>query len=406
MSQSPAATAHGTDTFEVLDRALASQGAPVVLDLLVKHLDEKGEYRALLDALLLKARHELGLPLVQVGGLNDVPEPIRSQYEERYVAAIREIGRKFIASGDLGSAWPYFRAIGEPEAVAKALEAYEPTEGDERLGGVIEVAFNQGANPRKGFELILKHYGSCSAITAFEHLPREGATRSSCADALVRQIHEHLATNLRAEITHRGEPEPPADTPIADLIAGRDWLFEDEAYHIDVSHLASTVRVAPLLSDPATLALASGLTDYGRKLSGRHTFEGDPPFEKVYDDHGIYLQALLGLDVDGAVAHFKAKLAAPGGVDDPEGPDPVPAQVLVGLLDRLGRLDEAIEVAAAHLAGFPESALFCPGVAQLCQRAGRPERLAEVAREHEDLVQYTAAILQAGTRTTQPPGSG
>jgi hypothetical protein len=52
-------------------------------------------------------------------------------------------------------------------------------------------------------------------------------------------------------------------------------------------------------------------------------------------------------------------------------------------------------VAAEHLAGYPESALFCPGVAQLCQRAGRPDRLAAIAREQGDLVNYTAAILQA-----------
>ena len=76
--------------------------------------------------------------------------------------------------------------------------------------------------------------------------------------------------------------------------------------------------------------------------------------------------------------------------------DPTPAQVLVGLLVRLGRLDEAIDVAAEHLAGLPDSALVCPSVAQLCQRAGQPERLARIARDQGDLVHYAAAILLSG----------
>jgi len=32
---------------------------------------------------------------------------------------------------------------------------------------MIEVAFNQGANPKEGYALLLDHYGICSAITAF-----------------------------------------------------------------------------------------------------------------------------------------------------------------------------------------------------------------------------------------------
>ena len=130
---------------------------------------------------------------------------------------------------------------------------------------------------------------------------------------LVRQVHEHLAARATSAFeiaTARCQPLPAeANTPIGDLIEGRDWLFADEAYHIDVSHLSSTVRVSPLLADPATIALAAELTDYGRRLSVRHRYEGDPPFEDVYSDHAIFLIALLGQDADAAIAHFRAKLA-------------------------------------------------------------------------------------------------
>src|SRR5262249_5468729 len=156
----------------------------------------------------------------------------------------------------------------------------------------------QGANHRKGFELILEHYGTCSAISSFEQLPFDEATRTACADRLVRQVHEHLASSLRHDIITRGEPEPPAAATVTELVAGRDCLFADDAYHIDISHLASTVRLAPILTDPATIALAVGLTDYGRRLSERHRYEGDPPFERTYEDHAVYLRALIGQAVE------------------------------------------------------------------------------------------------------------
>ncbi len=99
---------------------------------------------------------------------------------------------------------------------------------------------------------------------------------------------------------------------------------------------------------------------------------------------------MLGQDVDEAIAHFRAKLPAP----DPDGRDEaIAAQVLVRLLVRLGRSEEALEVAAEHLAHLPDSALACPTIAQLCQSVGRLDRLAEIARGRNDLVNYPAARL-------------
>ncbi len=397
MLDAPAETTKDAEAFQALDQAFRTEGADVALNQLISLLSDRGESRALLDALLLRARHELGLPLIQTGSLNDLPEPVRSKYEERYVDAIRTVGGRLLASGDIAAAWPYLRAIGEPELVSKAIDAYVPEEGDERINQIVEVAFNQGANTRRGFELILAHYGTCSAISAFEHLPPDEATRIACADALVRQLHSHLIANLRGEIAQRGQPLPAQETQvaIAELISGRDWLFQEDAYHIDVSHLAATVRVAPLLTDPQSIALAADLADYGAKLSERFKYEGEPPFENTYEDHGVYLRALLGKEVDQAITHFRAKITP---TDASEQENTLPAQVLVGLLARLDRLDEAIEVASEHLAEIPESALICPGAATLCQRAGRPDRLAQIALDHGNLVNYTAALLETGKR--------
>jgi hypothetical protein len=388
---SAAAAGETTALFEDLDQVLRARGSAATIEQLIELLNQRGEYRALLDALLLKARHELGLPLIQVGSLADLPEPTRTQFEDQYVAAIRHVGGRLLEHGDFVGAWPYYRAIGEKDPVAAALETYEPSEGDERIGQIIEVAFNQGAHPRKGFALILDHYGACSAITAFEHLPPDDAIRVDAAGKLVAHLHAQLTASIRGDIARQGHALPAEGTSITELIAGREWLFADDAYHIDISHLGSVVRMSTILTDPCLIRLAVELTDYGRHLSDRHKYEGDPPFARLYEDHAIYLRALLGQDVDAAIAHFQTKLPPP----DPDGMgDTLPAQILVRLLVRLERHGEAIDISAAHLAGVPDAGLICPSLAQLCERAGRPDRLAQISRERGDLVHYAAAIVQ------------
>lgn len=383
---------HGpSPEFDELESLLRSAGPGPALDRLIDLLDARKEYRALLDALLLKARHELGLPLIQSGPLSSLEEPARTQFEERYVDAIRRVGTKLLEAGEIPMAWAYFRAIAEPEPVTAALEGYVAGDDVERVGQVIDVAFNQGANIRRGYELILDHYGTCSAITALEQIPPgDEAARKSCVARLVRRLHDHLVASVRADIAHRGQPLPPDGTPLAGLIEGRDWLFSDEGYHTDVSHLSSAVRYSVAVSDPEVLALAVDLTEYGRRLSPRLQFEGHPPFENTFEDHRAYLRALLGQDGDAAISHFRGKLdAAEGEEIDPA----LPAQVLVNLLVHLERFDEAIDVASAHLSNIPDGALGCPGVAELCQRSRKQERLVTIARQQGNLVHYLAGLM-------------
>jgi hypothetical protein len=241
--------------------------------------------------------------------------------------------------------------------------------------------------------MILAHYGTCPAISAFEQLPsNDENVRVACAETLIRHLHAELTANLRAEIAARGQLVPPPGTTISDLVGSRAWLFTDEAYHIDISHLAAVVRMSLLATDPGAIALAVDLTEYGRCLSPRLVFEGPPPFERTFEDFGSYLKALLGRDVEAAIAHFQKKLNNELREDGEPAP---PAQALINLLVKAGKLDSAIDVAAAHLAGLSESALSCPSVAQLCQRAGQQERLAQLAREHGDVVTFTAARLES-----------
>ncbi len=369
------------------------------LDRLIARLEREGRPRPLLDALLLRARWQLDLPVLAPRTLADLPEPLRTRYEDAYVEALRRVGQRLLADANIAAAWPYYRMLGEKQPIVDALESTQLPADHPDHSALIDIAFNQGAHPAWGLQRILDLYGICSAITAFEHLPTEETIRAQAAERLTRALHDQLVFSLRSEIQRQGEPAPPESATVADLIRNRPSLFDDDAYHIDTSHLASVTRMALLLREPAALTLARDLVAYGQRLSIRYKYAGEPPFEDLYDSTGHYLDALLGHDADRAIDHFLANLPPV----DPTTEVPansLPAQVLVGLLDRLGQVERAMELAIEHLADVPESQLNCPTIPELCRRANRTDRLADFAQARGDAALFAAATLTP--RRNQP----
>jgi len=62
--------------------ALAPGGAPAVFDLLIRRFAEEKQYGRMFDARLMQQRHELGLPLLVSGSLDQLSEPLRRRYED------------------------------------------------------------------------------------------------------------------------------------------------------------------------------------------------------------------------------------------------------------------------------------------------------------------------------------
>jgi hypothetical protein len=321
-----------------------------------------------------------------------VPQSIRPAYERAFLDAAREVGNLFLADGDIGRAWPYFRAIGETTPVAAAIEKAAPGED---IDSVIAIAFQERVNPAKGFELILKQYGICRAITCFDQYPGP-AGREEALHLLVRTLYQELATGLRYAI-ERSEGQAPESNSVAELMAGRDWLFENNSYYVDSSHLISILRYSLDLADDGMLRKAIEMADYGRKLSPMFEFRVDPPFENVYTDHAIYLRALVGEEVETAIAHFGRKARE----SDPEQAGTAPAQVLITLLVRLERFREAIAASLELLDGVPTAQLGCPSLFQLCQMAGEWEQLCKLAQERGDLLNFTAGSMGAISTPTK-----
>ena len=178
------------------------------------------------------------------------------------------------------------------------------------------------------------------------------------------------------------------------LLHDRDWLFSDEAYHIDTSHLSSVVQMSMMLKPCVELDMARELCAYGAKLSGRFVGEEMPPFDNGYSDYEIYLSIVAGNEVEKGLTHFHQKVAA----TDLEEIGTYPAEVLVNLLLKLGRGPEALAVARKWLANPEGRQLSCPGVNELCQKLGDYGALAETARaqlaaDASGRITYGARIL-------------
>jgi len=207
---------------------------------------------------------------------------------------------------------------------------------------------------------------------------------------LVTVLYDDLKYTLQQEVQQKIATESPAES-IRELIAGRDWLFEEGNYHIDVSHLNAVVRFSRFLNPGhPILQKAMELAEYGSRLAEQFQYPGDPPFDNFYPAHVQFFKVLVDQDRDEGLTYFQNKLDSVPNEDD----KPMIAYVLVDLLTRIGRLDEAVEPAERHLNNVDESSGF--SFTQLCQEAGRMDVLLNTAREKGDFVAYTAALLQTG----------
>jgi pimeloyl-ACP methyl ester carboxylesterase len=364
--------------FQQLETAARSQGPAAVFDLLLHDALSNKNYARYFEIRLMQKRHELGLPLIHSGTIADLPAGHQVPYQAFVSQVARETGKLFLDDGNIVRAWPYFRAVGDPAPVAAAIDAAQSVED---LDAVLGIALQEGVNPRKGFTLFLQSRGTCQAIDYAIQYP-DPANRIEFLTVLVRTLYTELAEHLKEAIA-REEGKAPDTNDVADLIAGRDWLFEGGGYYVENSHLGSILQASPQFEDPETLRLTSQMAEYACHLAPLFQFPGTAPFDDLYVDHAHYLRAVTGRDVDAAVAHFenKVKTSVPGS-----------AEVLVGLLARVKRYQAAIQASLEHLNG--EARNGCPSAVQLCQMAGDYESLRRLARDRGDLLAFTAGVLE------------
>lgn len=362
-----------------------------VLEAAAAQLRQEKKYHELFEILKMQTRCRLGMSLHPTPSEDSLPEAARLQLEDGLIAACREIGAALVQSGQVREGWMYLRPVGDKKEAAALLSAVEADE--ENQEDLIEVLLHEGVDIGRGFGIVLSAYGTCSAITTYDSSVgrRPAAEQRPAARLLLHRLHADLLASVKQDITRQEGAQPP-QTTLKALVHDREWLFQDNAYHIDTTHLASTVRIARVLDDPSDLRLALDLTEYGRHLNEQFQYPGDEPFVEQYPAAALFFQALLGQNIDAALAHFRERAE----MLDPQYHGTVAIDVYVDLLARVGRPAEAFD-AAIRLSPPGGGSVLSAGLLDLAHKSGRLPQLLEFCRAREDLLGYAACLAEQQT---------
>lgn len=383
--------------YERLRKTIAAEGPTAAVEQLVAELRQADDFQNLFYALLLKKRVELGVSPFPTGPASELPPETHEPYEQAIRQAGREVGHALLERKRFSHAWGFFRMLGEPEPVRAALADYQPGP-DEDIYPLIEIAWQGGVLPKKGFDLVLDRHGVCSAITMVNSsdMASNVELRDYCFGRLVRALHAQLSDRLRADLAGRGQAVP-ADATITQIVETHPELFAEDSYHIDTSHLSSVVQMSTYLPAGPENDLARELCLYGRRLSRGLQGHNEAPFEDGYDDYLAFLEVVAGRNVDEGLSRFRMKAereAAEGST--------YAAQVYVNLLVRTNRLTEALAAAKQFLLAEDDRNLICPGVNELAKRLGDHGALAEAAQARNDPVSFLASLI--ADRGKRPAG--
>lgn len=379
-----------SNAFDLLDSALDREGESAVLMQLANQLRSEQRFHELFEALKMKLRSELGLPLLYQDSGDELDESVREKLEDGLVDACRDVGLSLLAAGRIRDAWIYLRPVGDNRMVKAELAKLEPS--DENLDELIEVCLHEGLDLERGFRLLLGHYGTCNTITTFESTMhgRTRQERAIGAQLLLRHLSQELLENVRAHIEQR-EPDVRLDekATLADLIAHRAWLFEGGSYHVDTTHLSSVVRFARELDDQPSLEMALDLALYGQQLDSQLQYPADEPFQDFYQAHLLFFRALLNDQPDAAVRYFRQKAQAVNPRED----STMAIEVYVDLLARLGRHREAITESRRLIPAGIQTTGLAPSMLELSEACGDYEALKASCRERNELLGYAIGLL-------------
>ncbi|GIW99339.1 MAG: hypothetical protein KatS3mg111_2672 [Pirellulaceae bacterium] len=381
--------------FQQID-SLAAQGQPMaILHHLQNYLKQEHRYHELFEVLKMQLRLELGLPPTQADADERLEEERELQLERGLLDACRVVGELFLQDGKIREGWMYLRPVGDRAAAAKALAAVEPT--DENLDELLEVLLHEAVDVRRGYQLALERLGTCNSITLFESTlaMRPRHDQQIAAELLVRHVHGELLENVRRDIEQR-ESTPPQEATLEEILAARPELLRDGTYHLDTSHLASTVRFARVLDNPEALRLARDVAAYGKQLHPQYHYPGEEPFLDLYPASLAFFDALLGQRVEAGIRYFKHK----ADTVDRQRFGLVAVEVLIDLLARVGRHEEALEEYRKRIPPGARLMGIAPTLLQLSQRLGDYTKMREICSERDDVLGYAAALLHAPSAPT------
>ena len=403
---------NANELFDKLESTAKDQGASQAARLLVEQMRNEKRYSELFEALKMFHRVELGLPAVQIkpSGEDDDNESatlknseVQDQLDKRLIEACSEVGTALLQQGSLQEGWMYMRAVGDRAAAAAAMADIEVTH--ENLDTVLGLLVHEAVDIGRGTKLSLDLRGTCNTITMLESVVsmRGRADQQAAVGTLVEHVHSELLASLKADIVRREKLDATSDVhaskSIEALLATRTALLRDGSYHLDTTHLASTVRFARILDDARLLRLAVDLAQYGRQLHTQYQYASDEPFAELYPMSLAFFRALLGDHVEAALRMFLQKAESL----DPQEHGTVAIETYADLLTRVGRPAEAMQFLIKKMPRGMRPFGIAPSLIELAQLSGQFEPMMNHAKERGDIVGYTAALLQSKCKPDETP---
>ncbi|MEM9827318.1 MAG: hypothetical protein AAF958_12045 [Planctomycetota bacterium] len=374
-----------------------------MLDELVNFLRQENRPEEMFEAMKMRTRQELGLPLITLGDDPPQSDAVENQLEHGLLDACRAAGEMIMKQGRVSAAWMYLRPTGDLELARKLIAKVPIT--DENYDDIVQVLLHEGVDVRRGFQAVLKHQGTCNSITLFEQAlaNQSKKDRRAAAEALLDHFYDELSANVRGDISRRTAPADPGES-LLDMITKRPELLSQGAYHADTTHIASTVQIAKLVDTPERLTKAWELTQYGRRLDRNFQYPGDEPFVDFYPAFATFYSVLLGRDVEAGLTLFRRKAEQV----DPMSEGTAAIETYVDLLQRSGREVEAIEAMAKLVPDQVPPQRIVPLMMEIVEdlestpdasaivQAAR-DRVAEFCQSRGDVLGYAAARLRRST---------
>ena len=391
------------DLFELLLTTTREDGPAAAASLLVEEMRREEKYPELFEALKMLHRIELGLPAVHTdlaGGHSSTQQEamspeLQDQLDKKLLASCTEVGTALMRKGNLQEGWMYMRAVGDRQATADAMRDVPVTQ--DNLDTVLGLLVHEAIDVGRGTRLSLDMRGTCNTITMMDSVVsmRGRADQQAAVGTLVEHLHSELLSSLKADIVGREKSDASSSvhsaTSLEVLLSTRPTLLRDGTYHLDTTHLASTVRFARILDNRHQLRLAADIAQYGRQLHSQYQYPSEEPFADLYPMSLAMFRALLGEHVEEALKMFLQKAESL----DPQEHGTVAIETYADLLTRVGRPAEAMHFLMRKMPRGMRPFGIAPSLLELAEASHDFQPMLNHAKERGDLVGFAAALLQS-----------
>lgn len=377
-----------SNIYQQLSEDYRAGGMVTALETATQTLRRQNRFHELFEVLKMQTRQRLGLPLLH-DDASQLSEVDQRRFEDELLEACRDVGFSLMRAGQVQESWGYLKHLTDRKAVLAELNQLEVT--DDNLEAIVGLLLYEGLDCDRGFQLVLEKYGTCNAITTMQNAMygRSQADRRATGNRLVQHVHHEVLESVKAHV-EREEGAAPSGNRLSPIIANRDFLFENGSYHIDTSHLSSTVQIAVELVDTDTLTLALDLARYGTRLHPELQYPSQPPFEDTYPSHLKFFAALLGEDVDANLSYFRQRADQ----TDAHQEGTFVIETYIDLLARLGRPADAIEEVVRLIPAGIQTTGRAPTLYDLSKQQGCFDRYRELCIEREDLLGFVVGLEQ------------